>query len=217
MAVVTMILGESGTGKSASMRNLTPGSYLLINVNRKPLPFKSKNVLTVNSDSYMDITKMIKSSKWVQPDHPRIIVIDDSQYLLANEYMRSADIKGFDKFVAMQTNFWQLIQDCIAMPDDITVYFLHHVQRSDDGYEKAKSIGKMLDEKITIEGLFSIVLKTCVRDGAFTFRTVNSGYDTVKSPIGLFDGEMIDNDLNFVDRKIREYYEMPEAVENAKH
>lgn len=75
----------------------------------------------------------------------------------------------------------------------------------------------MLDEKITIEGLFTIVLKTCVRDGAFTFRTVNSGYDTVKSPIGLFEGEMIDNDLDFVDRKIREYYDMPEVEKNEEH
>ena len=117
---------------------------------------------------------------------------------------------GFQKFTDIAKNYWSLIAEtvCKQMPDDKIVYFMSHIERDQNGYEKVKTIGKLLDEKITVEGLFTIVLKTHVEDGKYTFRTQNSGFDTVKSPIGMFEEIEIDNDLKMVDNAIREYYNL---------
>ena len=203
MAIVVMILGESGTGKSASLRNFRPEELAVVNVIGKPLPFRSKGFTTLVSDNYDKIQSFIKKTD------RKSIVIDDAQYLMANEFMRRAREKGYEKFTEIGQNFWNLINFCRQLDDDTIVYFLQHTETAADGSTtKAKTIGKMLDEKVTLEGMFSIVLKTVVDDDGYYFATRNNGQDTVKSPVGMFDEDLIPNDLKMVDTKIREYYEL---------
>jgi hypothetical protein len=196
-----MILGESGSGKSTSLRNFDPASVSVINVAGKPLPFRSNGFKTVNTDNYAKITALLKKTS------SKCIVIDDAQYLLANEFMRSVNEKGYDKFNQLASNYWNLVQTVIhELPDNMIVYFLQHTARDDMGREKAKTIGRKLDEKITVEGMFTIVLKTSVHDGGYYFATKTNGADTVKTPIGMFEADEIDNDLKLVDDTIRSYY-----------
>lgn len=205
MAIPVLIIGESGSGKSASMRNFKGGDIGIINVSGKPLPFKS-DLKTFKSDDYMQIDQVIKKAA------SKSIVIDDAQYLMANEYMRRSGETGYQKFTDIGKNYWSLVQTVIKeLPEDVIVYFLCHMDRDQDGNEKAKTIGKLLDDKITVEGMFTIVLKTEAVDGKYQFRTQTNGKDTVKSPIGLFDTTEIDNDLKLVDGKIREYYSLNEV------
>lgn len=202
MAIPVLILGESGTGKSASMRNCTAERFSIINVSRKPLPFKS-DMRMLNTDDYMKITAALKSAKTPS------IVIDDSQYLMVNAFMRRSLEKGYDKYNEMANNHWKLIQTVINdLPDTTIVYFMSHIERDQMGNEKAKTIGRMIDQYVTLEGLFTIVLKTYVKDGKYSFITHNSGFDTVKTPLGMFKDDEIDNDLLMVDDTIREYYNM---------
>lgn len=201
MGLPVLILGESGTGKSASMRNFNEEDLIVINVANKPLPFKSK-IKNVNTDDYREVIQTLRDNK------KKIVVIDDAQYLMANEFMRRAREKGYDKFTEIAQNFWLLVDMVKSLPSDQIVYFMAHIERDQNGNEKIKTIGKLLDEKITVEGMFTIVLKTCVADGVYTFVTQNSGHDTVKSPIGMFPSFAIDNDLKYVDEKIRNYYEI---------
>ncbi|MBQ7129348.1 MAG: ATP-binding protein [Clostridia bacterium] len=202
MGIPVLILGESGSGKSASLRNFKESEVGIINVGKKPLPFKSK-LKPFNSDNYIQIEEVLKRSK------TKSVVIDDAQYLMANEFMRQAKTTGFQKFTDIALNFWTLVQIVIdELPEDKIVYFLGHIERDSNNNEKFKTVGKMLDEKITIEGLFTIVLKTYVKDGAYFFTTQTNGQDTVKSPIGMFEEQIIDNDLKMVDDTIRDYYEL---------
>ena len=211
MAIPTLIIGESGTGKSASIRNFTEKEIAAINVAGKPLPFKNK-IISVTTDDYDEIKKYLNqfSKKY------KSIVIDDAQYLMANEFMRRATERGYDKFTEIAQNFWELINNIKTLPDDVIVYILSHIERDQNGNEKIKTIGKLLDEKITVEGMFTIVLKTNVTDGKYSFLTQNSGHDTVKSPIGMFPSYVIDNDLKYVDEKIRNYYELGEFLSDEK-
>ena len=201
MAIPVLILGESGTGKSASLRNFKKGEVAVINVAGKPLPFRSELGMIV-TDRYPEIVKALKGMKTPSA------VVDDAQYLLANEFMRRSGEVGFQKFTDIAKNYWSLIAETVSkeLPSDKIVYFLSHIERDQNGNEKVKTIGKLLDEKITVEGLFTIVLKTHVEDGKYTFFTQNSGTDTVKSPIGMFADLQIDNDLKMVDNVIRDYY-----------
>ena len=200
MGIPVMILGESGSGKSSSMRNFTPNEIGIINVGKKPLPFRSQ-IKPFNSDNYTKIVDVMQNAK------VKSIVIDDCQYLMANEFMRNAKVTGYQKFTDIALNFWSLVQIVIdQLPDDVIVYFLGHIERDANGNEKFKTIGKMLDEKITIEGLFTIVLKTVVSDGKYQFSTQTNGMDTVKSPLGMFTEPLIENDLKMVDETIRDYY-----------
>lgn len=212
MAIPVLILGESGTGKSASMRNFKRGELAVINVAGKPLPFKSDLGMLV-TDQYPAIVKALQSMKAPSA------VVDDAQYLLANEFMRRSGEMGYQKFTDIAKNYWSLIAETVAkqMPANKIVYFMSHIDRDQNGYEKVKTIGKLLDEKITVEGLFTIVLKTHVEDGKYTFFTQNSGFDTVKSPIGMFDEIQIDNDLKAVDDIIRAYYGIEVATEGQKN
>ena len=205
-----MILGESGTGKSSSLRKFTADDLAVVNVIGKPLPFRSKGFQTINSDDYGEIRNFLKKTD------KHSIVIDDAQYLMANEYMRRAKETGYQKFTDIGQAFWSLMNYCRQLPDDVIVYFLQHTETSADGSTtKAKTIGKMLDEKISLEGMCTIVLRTDVEDGTYSFRTQNSGQDTVKSPVGMFESDLIPNDLKYVDQKIREYYGMETTTETA--
>lgn len=205
MGIPVYILGESGTGKSASLRNFKPEDVKVINVANKPLPFKNK-LESVSVDTYEKILREINNS------NKKAIVVDDAQYIMANEFMRRATERGFDKFTEIAFHMWDIVESVKQLPADTVVYFLSHIDRDSEGNEKVKTIGKLLDEKITLEGMFTIVLKTNVCDGQYSFLTQNNGKNTVKSPIGLFNSYAIDNDLKYVDEKIRNYYELGEFL-----
>lgn len=206
MAIPVLILGESGSGKSTSMRNFEPDEISIFNVASKPLPFKKK-LPKMNKANYAAIEKALSNP------NKKAYVIDDSQYLMAFEMFDRAKETGYNKFTDMALNFRNLIQFIISgVPDDVIVYFLHHVETTQEGKVKAKTVGKMLDEKLTLEGLFSIVL-LCKTDGTeHKFITQSDGYTTAKSPMDMFPLE-IDNDLKLVDKAIREYYELNDESE----
>ena len=147
------------------------------------------------------------------PKEPKkIYVIDDSQYIMANEYFDRANEKGYDKFVDIGANFRNLVHLVNnELPDDVLVYFLHHPETdTNTGKVKAKTIGRMLDEKLTLEGCFDIVLHARTDGREHWFSTQSDGTDTAKSPEEMFE-DRIPNDLAFVDKTIREYYGM-EAI-----
>lgn len=210
MGVSVLVLGVSGTGKSASLRNFGKDEIALVNVAGKPLPFKGKFEETLNSDDYDKIKKFITNTK------KNSVVIDDAQYLMGNEFMRRALERGYDKFTELAKNFFELLTFIQGLPEGKIVYLLGHTERDQDGNEKFKTMGKLIDQCINVEGTCTIVLKTCVSDGKYNFLTQNSGKDTVKSPMGMFPSFAIDNDLKYVDDKIRNYYEFDGAVSNAE-
>ena len=199
MAVLVMIYGQSGTGKSTSLRNFTNDEVAVINVSGKPLPFRSK-LTTYDTDNYAKISSALGKIE------RKSIVIDDATYLMVNEFMRTAKVAGYQKYTDMAVNFNSLVAQASQLANDKIVYFLGHSDLKDDGTEHFKTIGKMLDNYVTVEGKFTIVLKTVVQDGKYYFSTHNSGQDTVKSPLGMFEDNYVDNDLKAVDTIIREYY-----------
>ena len=206
MAIPVLVLGQSGTGKSYSMKNFNEDEICLISVQKALLPFRKKFTETVVTDKYSEIINAMKATK------KKVIVIDDTQYLMCNEFMRRATERGYDKFTEIAQNFWSLVvQEVNNLPSDVIVYLLCHTATDENGVEKMKTIGKLVDEKITPEGLFTIVLKTAVSDGNYAFVTQNNGKDTVKSPEGMFTTYAINNDLKYVDEKIRNYYELGES------
>lgn len=201
MGIPVLILGESGSGKSCSLRNFNENEIGIFNIAGKPLPFK-KNLPKVNNASYADIIKGLKLGK------VKTYVIDDSQYLMAFEMFDRAKEVGYNKFTDIALNFRNLIDFIMTQtPNDYIVYFLHHTEITETGKIKAKTSGKMLDNQITLEGLFSIVL-LCKTDGKeHYFETQSDGSTTCKSPMDMFE-EKIENDLKMVDTKIREYYSL---------
>lgn len=203
MAIIVMVYGQSGTGKSASLRNFDHAKIAVINVSGKPMPFRT-NLKTLNTDSYEKIDAAIYKTD------RKSIIIDDATYLMVDEFMRTAKNTGYQKFTDMALNYFTLVERAAALPADRIVYFLGHSEMDANGNEKFKTIGKLLDEKVTLEGKYTIVLKTVVQDGKYLFSTHNSGQDTVKTPIGMFDADLIPNDLAAVDKVIREYYGMEE-------
>lgn len=215
MSIVTMVLGESGTGKTTSLRNLQASETLLIQAVKKPLPFKSSTWKRFDKESCKDgnIFQTDAAAKIIalmQRTKRKVIVLDDFQYVMANEFMRRTNETGFNKFTEIGKNAWDIINAAAALPEDVRVYILSHVETSDSGHTKIKTIGRMLDEKIALEGMVTIVLRTMIRDGKYLFATRNSGSDTTKTPMGLFDAESIDNDLHAVDQAIHSYYELTE-------
>lgn len=199
MGIPVLILGESGSGKSASLRNFSPEEVGVFNVAGKPLPFRQK-LPTVNNATYKKIYQGLS-----KPTR-KAYVIDDSQYLMAFEFLDRAKETGYQKYTELALNFSGLVRYCLnTLPEDCIVYFLHHTEGGDGGKIKAKTVGKMLDEKLTLEGLFSIVLLCEANKDAHHFVTQSDGYTTAKSPMEMFP-ETIDNDLKLVDTTIREYY-----------
>ena len=207
MGIGILIIGESGTGKSTSLRNLKNAG--IINVYGKPLPFKS-NLKTANIDNCEQIIAKLKNAK------ADVIVIDDFQGLLVTQFMGRAKENGYQKFTDMAKGYYDVIRAVQSLPPEKRVYFLSHIERDALGNEKIKTIGKLLDEKITVEGLFTIVLKTAVIDNKYYFHTQNSGSDTVKSPMGMFEAYLIPNDLEIVDRAICDYYNIKPNKEGEK-
>ena len=209
MAAIVMVMGQSGTGKSTSLRNFKKGEASIINVSRKPLPFRCE-VPVAQTGNYATIKELLQKTT------SKAIIIDDATYLLVNEYMSKADEKGYDKYTNMAKSFWDLMNFCInALPEDKIVYFLGHSEQADDGREHFKTVGKMLDNTVVLEGYCTVVLKTVVEDGHYYFSTHNNGRDTVKTPFGMFKEDRIDNDLKAVDTCLREYFGLVEKKAKA--
>jgi hypothetical protein len=212
MSIAAMILGESGTGKSASLRNMDPATTLLIQTTKKPLPFPGKGWKPQVTDHWETIIKYMNAAADRGKDK---VIIDDFQYLLANEFMRRSSEHGFSKFMEIGHHAWSVMKAAAEAPDNVRVYLLGHTATDDSGLIRAKTIGKLLDEKITVEGMFTIVLRTIVNDQGYMFSTQNNGQDTTKSPIGMFETRLIDNDLAAVDSAICNYYDIKPIQEKA--
>ena len=199
MGVPVLIMGESGSGKTYSIKNLDPETVGIFSVEKNRLPFRKDGFKIVKNASYSVIMKALS-----RPTMKRY-VIDDSQYLLVNEFFDRAKESGFQKFTDLALNFRNLIHFIAReVPDDVIVYFLHHTETA-DGRVKAKTIGRLLDEKLTVEGCFDIVLLTQVEGGEHFFITQSDGYTSAKSPEGMFEAK-IPNDLAKVDAEIRAYW-----------
>lgn len=207
MAQKVLVMGESGTGKSTSMRNCDAAITAVVNPVGKPLPFKNHFDMLNNETDARKITKYMKDQA---ASGKKIIVVDDFQYILAVPYMNRIKETGWDKYNDFGANYFEIIDVCKDLPDDVVVVYMTHLETLDNGLTTVKLIGKLLREKITIEGLFTVVLRTGVNEGKYYFYTQNSGKDTVKSPLGMFPSYAIDNDLNYVVDKIRNYYEIGE-------
>lgn len=217
MSLPVLVIGRSGSGKTYSLKNFKAADVGVISVEKGRLPFKSDikvvkvpkfekgqdgsdlNPAQINAARYSWIESVIKTGKM------KTFVVDDSQYLLANELFDRAYEKGYDKFVTMAKNFRDLIHFINDMEDDDKiVYFLHHSELDADGKEKVKTIGKMLDEKLCVEGCFDIVLYC--QDNKFF--TQANGQSVAKTPEQMFETVEIPNDLKMVDDTIRSYYGM---------
>ena len=211
MAIPVLVIGRSGSGKTYSLKNFTADEVGIISVEKGRLPFKS-NLKTVripkefgediNTYAKLNVARYSWIEMVIRKSKAKSIVIDDSQYLLVNELFDRSKEKTYDKFTDMARNFRDLIHYINELEDEEKiVYFLHHSELDSDGREKVKTIGKMLDEKLTVEGCFDIVLYC--QDHKFF--TQANGMSTAKSPEGMFELE-IPNDLKAVDTAIREYY-----------
>lgn len=220
MSNAILIIGESGAGKSTSIRNLNPTETFIINVINKPLPFKSyrKNYTKVTkenpngnytaSDEY-DV--MLRGIAYVNEKMPHIksLIIDDFQYVMANEFMRRSSEKGWEKFTEIGEHAWKIIDVLKDGRDDLDCFVLSHSDTTDAGKVKCKTIGKMLDDKICLEGMFSIVFHAIMHDGVYKFLTQNDGTHIAKSPMGMFENKWIENDLLLIKQKMSAYFNEP--------
>lgn len=220
-----LIIAESGSGKSTSIEKLDPSETFIINVANKPLPFKgwkkkytvwSKENPTGNMYDKSGAENIAACIKYVNDKRPEIknLIIDDFQYMSSFEFFDRSDEKGYDKFTQIGAHLAKIVRMPKDLREDLFVYFLTHAEEGTDieGKKKykAKTIGKMVDEKLTLEGLFSIVLFGKVKkdkDGniRYVFETANNGENTCKAPKGMFDTFEIDNDLSLVREKIIEF------------
>lgn len=212
MATAVLIMGESGSGKSASLRNFAPNEISVFNVTSKPLPFKQgkTKIPKIDNATYTDIANALANP------NKRAYVIDDAGYLLSFEMFKRANETGYSKFTEMAKNFFDML-DFIntKLPNDIIVYITMHTEDDSEMHRvKVKTIGKMLDQNLKIEGLFSIVLRAVQTEDGYKFVTRDDMVSTAKSPIGMWEEDMIDNDLKAVDATIREYYDMKPLVDN---
>ena len=202
MGIPVLCIGASGSGKSASMRNLDKKATAVFNVAGKPLPFKGKfEMMRTVSDPDAIISSL-------KVNTTNCYVIDDSQYLMAFKLIDKINEKGYEKYTEIAKDFKRLIDTIVEKTSqDTIVYFLHHTETMDDGKIKAKTSGKMIDNWLTLEGLFSIVIMAVTTESKHLFITQSDGTNTCKSPMEMLDNPM-DNDLALVDKAIREYYEL---------
>ena len=212
MATAVLIMGESGSGKSASLRNFAPNEISVFNVTSKPLPFKQgkTKIPKIDNATYADIANALANP------NKRAYVIDDAGYLLSFEMFKRANETGYSKFTDMAKNFFDML-DFIntKLPNDIIVYITMHTEDDSEMHKtKAKTIGKMIDQNLNLEGLFAIVLRAMQTEDGYKFITRDDRISTAKSPMGMFESDKIDNDLKEVDRIIREYYDMKPLVDN---
>lgn len=212
MSNTTLILGPSGSGKSTSLKNLDPDSTFILGVLDKPLPFrgykKKYNAERKNyhsSDDYRVLLSYIKAINERRPEI-KVLVIDDFQYLLAHEFMNRVSERGYDKYSELALHAWSVIKSLTETRDDLHCFVLTHSDSDQQGNMKIKTIGKLLDDKITLEGMFTCCLYSMVIDGKYQFLTNYDGIHLSKSPLGLFDSQFIDNDLQYVKERMHAYF-----------
>lgn len=215
MSTAVLVLGNSGSGKSTSLRNLDPMKTLVIQCIKKPLPFRSTGWKTretlrsagnvIRTDDPVMIEKIMRNSPH------EIVVIDDYQAVMVNELMSRSSEKGYDKFTDIGKNAWNIFRAAGDLAEHRRVYILAHTQTDDFGSVRMKTVGKMVDQTIVPEGFFTIVLRTEVVNGQYLFATQTNGQDCCKSPIGMFDDRQIENDLALVDEAIVSYYQTETA------
>ena len=234
MANAIAVVGDSGSGKSTSFGQfpdlgiigLAPSETFIINVKGKPLPmrgWKSKYVsvditgppIEGNYLATTDSSLIIKTLQFINANRPDIknVLLDDSQYIMSEEFMANALKAGYDKFNRMAKNMYDVINTGISMKEDINFILLTH-EDEEDGKKKFKTLGKMLDDKVNLAGLFTIVLytttKTSTTGTTYHFVTNKSLDDrgihvTAKSPVGMFEEKVVPNDLGYVLQKVEEY------------
>jgi len=208
MALPILIMGRSGSGKSASLRTASEDIFV-INVNKKTLPFKTNERLKIlNCDEYLKIKDAMKKA---YDKNIKVAVIDDAGYLMTAKFMTghraSKGNSGFELYNEIADNFYGLIKFITdELPNDMIVFLTMHEDKNDFGESKPKTIGKLLDDKVCIEGMFTIVLHSMKLDGKYVFATSTDGLDVTKTPIGMFDEEYIDNDIQYVINQVRNYY-----------
>ncbi len=213
-----LILGESGTGKSTSLRNLDPKTTFIINVLGKSLPFKGykKHYKPITgwddktnnyyvSDDWSRIVKCIKMVNDERPDI-RILVIDDLQYVMSFEFLRRVAEKTYDKYSEMAVHFMAIINACNACRDDLFCCLMTHNEVDNQGYSKLKTIGKLLEEKIKIEGVFTAILHSCVTPDGYRLLTNHDGMRLAKTPMDMFPEKYIDNDLKSIIETMQNYF-----------
>lgn len=215
MGTPVLILGKSGSGKTASLRNFNKNEIGLVNVLGKPLPFKQK-FTALETDDYAKIKQVLLKST------VQTLVVDDAGYLITNQFMRGhGQGKGnavFQLYNEMADNFWGLIRFIqVQLPKEKIVYLLMHEEKNDIGDIKPKTIGKMLDEKVCVEGLFTIVLRAVKADNQYVFKTKTDGFDVTKTPMDLFEEEVIENDLKMVNETLKKYYNIEGEDTNEKN
>ena len=200
-SVPVLLIGASGTGKSTSLRNFTKDEIAVVNVLGKPLPFKS-DIKAPKIDDYQAILKAIQGTK------KKTIVIDDAGYLITNEFMNKSSIKGYDKYNEIANNFFNLINAIKNIEGGKTVYLVMHEDSNEDGEVKPKTIGKLLDDKVNIQGMFTVCIRSMFENGHYIFKLKTNGQDCVKTPFGMFENDSIENDLKEFDKVVREYYDL---------
>lgn len=206
-SVPILLIGASGTGKSTSLRSFTRDEVAVVNVLGKPLPFKS-DIKAPQCDDYAKILKAIDDTK------KKTVVIDDAGYLITNEFMGKSSIKGFDKYNEMANNFFNLINGIKKLKGGKTVYIIMHEDTNEDGDVKPKTIGKLLDDKVNLQGMFTICIRSMFENGNYIFRLKTNGQDCVKTPFGMFENDEMENDLKAFDKVVREYYDLDKNEEN---
>jgi hypothetical protein len=200
-SVPVLLIGQSGSGKSTSLRNFKGDEIAVVNVLGKPLPFKS-DIKAGKCDDYATILKAIANTS------KKTIVIDDANYLITNEFMNKTSVKGFDKYNEMGNNFFNLINGIKNIQGGKTVYLIMHEDTDENGNVKPKTIGKLLDDKVNIQGMFTICIRSMFDNGNYIFRLKTNGQDCVKTPFGMFESDSMENDLKEFDKVVREYYEL---------
>lgn len=206
-SVPVLLIGQSGSGKSTSLRNFKGDEVAVVNVLGKPLPFKS-DIKAGKCDDYATILKAIANTP------KKTIVIDDANYLITNEFMNKSSVKGFDKYNEMGNNFFNLINGIKNIQGGKTVYLIMHEDTDDNGNVKPKTIGKLLDDKVNIQGMFTICIRAMFDNGNYIFRLKTNGQDCVKTPFGMFESDSMENDLKEFDKVVREYYELDKEEED---
>lgn len=208
-SVPVLLIGKSGSGKSASMRNFKKDEIAIVNVLGKPLPFKN-DLNAPKCDNYQTILNSIEKTD------KKTIVIDDANYLITTEFMAKSSIKGFDKYNELANNFWNLIQGIKNIKGGKIVFLIMHEDVDDDGNIKPKTIGKLLDDKVNVQGMFTVCIRSMFENGNYIFRLKNNGQDCVKTPIGMFNDEEMENDLKKVDEIVRDYYDLDKKESEEK-
>lgn len=205
MGVPVLIMGPSGSGKSTSLRNFRPDEIGVFNVSGKPLPFKG-----IFPFAHIEQASAIKAA--MGKGTRRAYAIDDAQYIMGFAEM-DTKLTGYDKWNRIGYDFIDLVRSIPNLPPNTVTYFMMHTEMGDDGRIKAKTLGKLIDNHYTLEGLFPVVLLCGSTKTEHWFETETDGSNTVKSPIGMFDRPRIDNDLKLVDTKLRDYWGLAPLVD----